>query len=293
MEPDILATPGQHASRPATWPAPPQPVTARAASSVLSVAAHGDAVNGVSHGAQVHAIATPLHHHGHATAPPEWTIHALPIPAGAARVELRTADSLYLRWGKRVLDVAGALFALVLTAPLMAVMAALIKLESRGPVLYKSQRIGRGGKPFTFYKLRSMVDGAHQRRGDLAHLNECDGPVFKISRDPRVTRIGRFMRQTSIDEIPQFLNVLKGEMSLVGPRPPIPEEVVRYEPWQLKRLSVRPGLTCLWQISGRSRIGFEEWMRLDLHYIRRQSLGMDLGILMRTIPAVLSRDGAY
>jgi lipopolysaccharide/colanic/teichoic acid biosynthesis glycosyltransferase len=124
-------------------------------------------------------------------------------------------------------------------------------------------------------------------------LNECDGPVFKICRDPRITRIGRFLRTTSIDEIPQFLNVLRGEMSLVGPRPPIPEEVAQYEPWQMRRLDVRPGITCLWQISGRSRVGFQEWMRLDLEYIKHQSFWLDMKILARTVPAVLSREGAY
>ena len=154
-------------------------------------------------------------------------------------------------------------------------------------------RIGRGGKPFTFLKLRSMVQDADRHRHQLTHLNECDGPVFKIARDPRITRIGRFLRSTSLDELPQFYNVLAGDMSLVGPRPPIPEEVAQYEPWQLRRLDVRPGITCLWQISGRSRIGFQEWMRLDLEYIRRQSLSLDLKILVRTLPAVLSREGAY
>jgi lipopolysaccharide/colanic/teichoic acid biosynthesis glycosyltransferase len=124
-------------------------------------------------------------------------------------------------------------------------------------------------------------------------MNEADGPVFKIARDPRITGIGRFMRSTSLDEVPQFWNVLKGDMSLVGPRPPIPQEVAQYEPWQLRRLDVLPGLTCLWQISGRSRIGFQEWMRLDLEYIKHQSISMDLKILLRTIPAVLSREGAY
>jgi lipopolysaccharide/colanic/teichoic acid biosynthesis glycosyltransferase len=138
-----------------------------------------------------------------------------------------------------------------------------------------------------------MVHNADQHRHRLSHLNECDGPVFKINRDPRVTRVGRFLRVTSIDEIPQFVNVLLGHMSMVGPRPPIPEEVVQYEPWQLRRLDVRPGITCLWQISGRSRIGFQEWMRLDLEYIRRQSLALDANILIRTVPAVLSREGAY
>ena len=160
-------------------------------------------------------------------------------------------------------------------------------------MFYRSKRIGRGGREFTFYKLRSMVKDAHKKRDHLNHLNECDGPVFKIERDPRITPIGRFMRSTSLDEVPQFWNVLRGDMSLVGPRPPIPEEVAQYEPWQLRRLDVRPGLTCLWQISGRSRIGFQEWMRLDLEYIRHRSLKLDLKILLRTIPAVLSREGAY
>jgi len=192
-----------------------------------------------------------------------------------------------------VMDVVGAAVGLVLSAPLMLVAAIAIKLESRGPVLYRSTRVGRGGRPFTFYKMRSMVNGADQHRHHLSHLNECDGPVFKISRDPRVTAVGRFLRTTSLDELPQLWNVLRGEMSLVGPRPPIPEEVAHYQPWQMRRLEVRPGLTCLWQISGRSRIGFDEWMRMDLEYIRRRSFRLDLQILMRTIPAVLSREGAY
>jgi exopolysaccharide biosynthesis polyprenyl glycosylphosphotransferase len=202
-------------------------------------------------------------------------------------------DGLYAAYGKRLLDVTGSVVALILTAPLMAIMAILIKLESRGPVLYRSTRIGKNGRPFTFFKLRSMVNGADRNRHHLSHLNEADGPIFKISRDPRVTRIGRFIRTTSIDEIPQFLNVLRGEMSLVGPRPPLPEEVSQYEPWQLHRLEVKPGITCLWQISGRSRLSFQEWMRLDLEYIRRQSFALDVKILLRTIPAVLSREGAY
>jgi len=203
------------------------------------------------------------------------------------------APTLYTRGGKRALDLLGACVGLVLSAPVMALIALIIKLESRGPVFYRSTRVGRNGRPFTFLKFRSMVDGADRHRHHLTHLNECDGPVFKISRDPRVTRIGRFLRTTSIDELPQFVNVLRGDMSLVGPRPPIPEEVAQYEPWQMRRLDVRPGITCLWQISGRSRIGFREWMRLDLEYIRHQSFWLDVRILLRTLPAVLSREGAY
>jgi len=203
------------------------------------------------------------------------------------------ARGFYLRHGKRAIDLVGASIALVLHLPFLLLAAMAIKLESRGPVFYRSTRIGKNGRPFTFLKLRSMMDGADRSRHHVAHLNEADGPIFKISRDPRVTRVGRFLRMTSIDEIPQFFNVIRGEMSLVGPRPPLPAEVAQYEPWQLHRLDVLPGITCLWQISGRSRIGFQEWMRLDLEYIKHRSFGLDVKILLRTIPAVLSRDGAY
>ncbi len=236
------------------------------------------------------------HTNGHANGHSGWGALTLQDIAGAtytpAPAVTRSAG-VYLRGGKRAMDVAGALIGLVLGAPVMLIAAICIKLESRGPVLYKSKRVGRGGRAFTFFKLRSMVNDAHRHRHHLSHLNETDGPVFKIARDPRVTRIGRFLRTTSIDELPQLFNVLRGDMSLVGPRPPIAEEVAQYEPWQFRRLEVRPGLTCLWQISGRSRIGFQEWMRLDLEYIRKQSFGLDMKILIRTIPAVLSREGAY
>jgi len=225
-----------------------------------------------------------------------WAQARLAVASAATPVlpfETPAAEGLYLRFGKRLLDIVGAFVALLLGAPLLAFLALLIKLESRGPVIYRSTRIGRGGRPFHFYKLRSMVQDADRQRHEIAHMNEADGPVFKIERDPRITRIGRLLRSTSLDEIPQFYNVLIGDMSLVGPRPPIPSEVAQYEPWQLRRLDVRPGITCLWQISGRSRIGFQEWMRLDLEYIKHQSLRLDLKILLRTIPAVLSREGAY
>jgi len=205
----------------------------------------------------------------------------------------RRDGGFYERFGKRTLDLMGATVALILAAPFLLLAAVAIMIESRGSVLYRSTRVGRNGRPFTFYKLRSMVIGADRHRHHLSHLNECDGPVFKISRDPRVTVVGRLLRTTSLDELPQLWNVIHGDMSLVGPRPPLPEEVSHYQPWQMRRLEVRPGLTCLWQISGRSRIGFEEWMRLDLEYIRRRSFRLDLQILLRTIPAVLSQEGAY
>jgi exopolysaccharide biosynthesis polyprenyl glycosylphosphotransferase len=261
-------------------------------------------------GARLHAVSA--HHpalprvrthaggfaNGHArprlAAPTTWRA---PADSGSAPLILPfdtpADEGAYLRAGKRLVDVLGAALALLVLAPVILVLAIIIRLTTHGPVFYRSKRIGRGGREFTFYKLRSMVKDAHARRDHLTHLNEADGPVFKIARDPRITPIGRFMRSTSLDEVPQFWNVLRGDMSLVGPRPPIPEEVAQYEPWQLRRLDVRPGLTCLWQISGRSRIGFHEWMRLDLEYIRHRSLKLDLKILLRTIPAVLSREGAY
>lgn len=237
---------------------------------------------------------------GHARAAVEtWTV--LPMRNAPVRAELVTTHApvlarrggFYLTVGKRMLDLVGACVAMLVLSPVMLLVALLVKLESRGPVLYRSTRIGKDGRPFEFLKFRSMVDGADRNRHTLSHLNEMDGPTFKISRDPRVTRVGRLLRVTSVDEIPQFLNVLRGEMSLVGPRPPIPEEVAQYEPWQCRRLDVRPGITCLWQISGRSTLSFKEWMRLDLEYIKHQSFWLDLRILLRTIPAVLSREGAY
>jgi len=203
-------------------------------------------------------------------------------------------SSVYLRFGKRAMDVLVAGLSLLFLSPLFALLALLIKLDSRGPVFYKSMRLGRNGRPFTFYKFRSMYVGAHEDRHKVEHLNEkTDGPVFKISSDPRTTRIGRLIRQTSLDELPQLANVLTGQMTLVGPRPPLPEEVAQYQSWHRRRLEVKPGITCLWQISGRSRLGFNEWMRLDLEYIKRQSFGTDVKILLRTLPAVVSREGAY
>jgi lipopolysaccharide/colanic/teichoic acid biosynthesis glycosyltransferase len=203
------------------------------------------------------------------------------------------AVSLYKSFGKRALDLALGSVASVVAAPVVVLAALAIKLDSKGPVFHRAVRVGRNGRKFTFLKLRSMREGAEELRGLLLHLNQAAGPAFKLHNDPRVTRVGRLMRKLSIDELPQFLHVLQGHMSLVGPRPPFPEEVERYEPWMLRRLSVRPGLTCLWQIRGRSDLGFDEWMRLDIEYVDRLSFRLDLEILVLTIPAVLSARGAY
>jgi len=194
---------------------------------------------------------------------------------------------------KRAVDVGLALLLGIVCLPLAALLALLIKLTSHGPVLFRQVRCGLSGRPFTFYKLRTMTEDAEERLSEVAHLNEHQGPVFKSSHDPRVTRFGRLLRRFSLDEIPQLWNVLKGEMSLVGPRPPLPDEVARYEKWQRRRLSMKPGLTGLWQVSGRSDLpSFDQWMELDLAYIDNWSLTLDAKILLRTIPTVLGGKGA-
>ncbi len=195
---------------------------------------------------------------------------------------------------KQVLDVCGALALLILTAPLMLLAAVGIKLTSPGPILFRQERCGLNGRPFTMLKFRSMVSDAEQRKHELEALNEMSGPVFKVSHDPRVTPFGRFLRKYSIDELPQLFNVLAGQMSLVGPRPLPVNEVRRFDdPAHRRRLSVKPGLTCLWQIRGRSDLrDFREWVRLDLEYIDNWSLGLDLKILLLTVPVVLRGQGA-
>jgi exopolysaccharide biosynthesis polyprenyl glycosylphosphotransferase len=193
---------------------------------------------------------------------------------------------------KRGIDIVGAAFGLIVAAPLLAVAALAIKLSSSGPVLFRQRRSGLHGRPFEMLKLRTMRCDAEQRIADLLDLNEMDGPVFKIRQDPRVTAVGRLLRRYSVDEVPQLWNVLTGDMSLVGPRPPIPSEVARYRTWERRRLSMRPGLTCIWQVSGRNSLGFAEWVKLDLQYIDGWSLAADFEILLRTVPAVLRGTGS-
>jgi lipopolysaccharide/colanic/teichoic acid biosynthesis glycosyltransferase len=192
---------------------------------------------------------------------------------------------------KRAMDIVGASVLLVLASPVLVLTYAALLVTTRGKPIFAQERIGHCGRKFRMYKFRTMFLDADR----LQHLvkNEKDGPVFKNRRDPRITRIGRVLRSLSIDELPQLFNVLRGDMALVGPRPPVAKEVVRYEPWQLDRLSVKPGLTCLWQVSGRCEIGFEDWVRMDLWYVRRQGLWTDLKLLLRTPLSVLSRRGAY
>ncbi len=194
--------------------------------------------------------------------------------------------------GKRLLDIFGGIVGIVLAGPIMIIAALSIKLDSKGPVFFRQVRAGRNGRKFTMYKFRSMVIDAEAKKAALMHLNEMGGPVFKIKRDPRITAVGRFIRKTSIDELPQFFNIVMGDMSLVGPRPPLPSEVDDYEAWQRRRLSVKPGLTGLWQVSGRNQVDFDEWMQLDLQYIDSWSLWLDIKILLKTVPTVLFHKGA-
>ena len=202
-------------------------------------------------------------------------------------------ESELLLFFKRVFDVVVAASSLVVLSPLMLAIAAAIRITSPGEVLFRQTRCGLGGRRFTLYKFRSMVNNAEQLRAELHQLNELDGHAFKISDDPRITPVGRLLRRFSLDELPQFWNILRGDMSFVGPRPAVPDEVEKYEPWQRRRLRMRPGLTCIWVIEGRSNIEFHRWIQLDLAYIDNWSLWLDAKIFLRTIPIVISGRGAY
>lgn len=194
---------------------------------------------------------------------------------------------------KRIVDFIISTIALIVLTPLLLILAVILKISSEGPVLYKQERCSLYGRKFTFYKFRTMVVDAESKLEKILRYNEMKGPVFKMTNDPRVTNVGKWLRKYSLDELPQLWNVFKGDMSLVGPRPPLPSEVEKYDNWQRRKLSMRPGITCLWQVSGRSEIAdFNEWLRLDLEYIDNWSLWLDFKILMKTIPVVLLGQGA-
>lgn len=237
--------------------------------------------------------------------PPERWAEATPTPspteierrrsleavAAEIRVQHRSRTSLVL---KRSLDVIGSTLGLLVLSPVFLLLILAVRLTSRGPAFFVQDRVGIGGHVFRFYKFRTMVIDAEARKAELEHLNEMKGPAFKIARDPRITKLGAFLRKTSLDELPQLLNVLKGEMSLVGPRPPLPTEVERYDARQVQRLSVTPGITGLWQVSGRSGIqDFDRWIELDLEYARQWSLGLDAKILLKTVVVVMLGRGAH
>ncbi|MAG36714.1 MAG: undecaprenyl-phosphate glucose phosphotransferase [Dehalococcoidia bacterium] len=212
------------------------------------------------------------------------------IPLIGVRDSLLTGLNLGV---KRAMDVVIATVVLLVTLPLSLVLTLAIRLGSAGPFLLPQRRVGQDGRPFRMFKFRSMYQDAEQRRAELQALNEVDGPLFKMRDDPRITKVGKFMRRFSLDELPQLWNVVRGEMSLVGPRAPLAGEVEQYDAWQTRRLAVTPGLTGLWQVSGRSELSFDEMVMLDFYYIENWSIGLDVKILLRTLPAVLSGHGAY
>jgi lipopolysaccharide/colanic/teichoic acid biosynthesis glycosyltransferase len=221
------------------------------------------------------------------------------VPSDAARLDAvpaRNLEALLIvplpAW-KRGLDIVGAVTGLLLTAPLFAMLALLIKLNSRGSIFFVQWRDGQGGRPFKLYKFRTMRVGAEEEKDSMRVLSEQDGPAFKLRNDPRVFGLGSFLRQTSLDELPQLWNVLRGDMTLVGPRPLPCDESAECENWQRRRLAMVPGLTCIWQVRGRSTVSFDEWMRMDLEYLRKCSLRFDLKLILATVPAVLLRRGAY
>ena len=261
----------------------------RATAAGASTAAVQDAAaNGAGPaGATIAADVRPLEERVRvACAETDW--HSF-LPSRAGGLRWRVERGL-----KRLLDLVLVAAGIVVLLPLIAVVAILVKATSRGPVFYAFTALGRRGEPFTCYKFRTMQMDASARKRDLLHLNEMTGPAFKIRRDPRVTPLGRFLRKSSLDELPQLWNVLRGEMSLVGPRPPLPEEFVEYEPWHRGRLAVTPGMTCYWQVLGRNEIhDFDTWMRLDRKYVQEWNVGLDLLLLARTVPVVLSGHGAY
>jgi exopolysaccharide biosynthesis polyprenyl glycosylphosphotransferase len=227
-------------------------------------------------------------------------LHSRPQPVN--NWEQRRIHAILLWWfiksrfrehTKRFFDLTLAIISLPFVTPVMLITAAAIKLDSAGPVFFKQERVGKNGKPFTCYKFRSMVVDAESRKRELAENNEADEIIFKMKTDPRITRVGRIIRKFSIDEIPQIINILRGDMSLVGPRPPVPVEVIMYRFEHFRRLEAVPGLTGLQQVSGRSDLSFARWVELDVQYIEEQSLLKDIEIILKTIPAVISSKGAY
>ncbi|WP_422389193.1 sugar transferase [Clostridium baratii] len=201
-------------------------------------------------------------------------------------------ESIIYIFLKRLIDLFGSFIGLIVLSPIILVVSLLIKFESKGPVIFSQDRIGKDGKVFKMYKFRSMVVNAEDLKEKLKEQNEMSGPMFKMKEDPRVTKIGKFIRKTSIDELPQLINVLKGDMSLVGPRPSLPKEVEQFEDWMMERLEVKPGLTCYWQVSGRNNIDFEDWMKLDIKYVRERNTLTDIKLIFKTVFVLFGDENA-
>ena len=194
---------------------------------------------------------------------------------------------------KRTIDIIGAGLGLILLSPIIAIVACAVKFTSKGPIFFSQKRVGKNGELFEMYKFRSMVVNAEELKEKLEEQNEMSGPMFKIKDDPRVTKVGKFIRKTSIDELPQLWNILKGDMSLVGPRPSLPKEVEQFDNWMFKRLSVRPGLTCYWQVSGRNNIDFEDWMKLDVKYVDERNFWIDIKLIFKTVFVLFGDKNAH
>ena len=197
--------------------------------------------------------------------------------------EDETTNNITYKFIKRTIDIFGSIIGLVVLSPILLIVIVAIKIESNGSVVFSQERVGYKGKKFKMYKFRSMVQNAEELKDRLKSQNEMDGPMFKMKNDPRVTKVGRIIRKTSLDEIPQLVNVLKGDMSLVGPRPSLENEVEEFEDWMLRRLDVKPGLTCYWQVSGRNDIDFRDWMKLDIKYVDEQNILVDIKLILKTV----------
>ncbi|MDU2094584.1 sugar transferase [Clostridium perfringens] len=214
------------------------------------------------------------------------------VQEGKEYIKADQGNRIYLFF-KRLIDILGAGFGLIILSPVFLIVAIAIKFEdSKGSVLFSQKRVGQYGKEFNMYKFRSMVSNAEELKAKLMEQNEMSGPMFKMKHDPRITRVGKFIRKTSIDELPQLINILKGEMSLVGPRPSLPKEVAKFEKWMLERLEVKPGLTCYWQVMGRNDIDFEDWMKLDIKYVHDRNLWLDIKLIFKTFFVLFGDESA-
>ena len=210
-----------------------------------------------------------------------------------SEVSAEVKSNYYYEFFKRSIDVICSIMGLIALSPIFLIVSILIRLESKGERIFKQKRVGLNGEEFEIYKFRSMVANAEELKEKLAEENEMSGPMFKMKDDPRITKVGKFIRKTSIDELPQLINVVKGEMSLVGPRPSLPKEVAEFEEWMNERLLVKPGLTCYWQVSGRNNIDFEDWMKLDIKYVRERNFWLDIKLILKTILVLFGDENAH
>ncbi|MGL5087537.1 MAG: sugar transferase [Clostridium sp.] len=208
-------------------------------------------------------------------------------------IEQNLEGNLFYKFSKRLIDIVGSLVGLIILSPVLLFIAIWIKLDSKGPIIFAQNRVGLNGKKFKMYKLRSMVTDAEDLKSKLLKSNEMSGPMFKMKDDPRITKAGKFIRKTSIDELPQLINILKGDMSIVGPRPSLPKEVMQFETWMFERLAVKPGLTCFWQVAGRNNIDFEDWMKLDIKYVKEKSFLLDIVLIFKTFFVLFGDENAH